>query len=78
VRGQSDAPRPNGSSSQQLKSGSAKLGSLESAAGISGNGWVQRELRCLGSRGGRRGKNGKKLSKNMVKARALVERRPYT
>src|ERR1035437_5787566 len=43
--GQSDAPRPNGPSSQQLKT--------------SNSGWVQRETALLGSRGGRRGKNGK-------------------
>jgi hypothetical protein len=42
--GQSCAPRPNGSSSQQLKT--------------SNSGWVQHQHCCLGSRGGRRGKNG--------------------
>jgi len=67
VRGQSDAPRPNGSSSQQLipKDKQFWMGFSE-------------KQRCMVRAVGDEGRMAKKLSKNMVKARALVERRPYT
>ena len=45
----------------------------------SDSGWVQRAtMRCRVRAVGDEGRMARKLSRNMVKARALVERRPYT